>query len=464
MLTPSPKPRRFSTWLILPHFVGTVLLALVGGAGPVPRVAGDETAIALKAADRIHRKARELKGTEDMCRGHLTAAIRAARVADEPGDDADPEVVRPPAIPTGLEATAVDELLGAPDPQSLAGREQRLDSSLHQKLGTIVWVCGLTESQRRKIELAGRGDIKRFLDRVDDQRSQSAKGDISRVDRISREVAVLRVLLNSGLHEEGSLFDKTLMKTLTAEQTTRFLVFRKIEALGGTIQKRLQQTEIRLSAIEIADSDLAGLEDLTGLQVLALDGTRVTDAGLVHLMNLKNLKSLDLARTSTGSTGLSNLHELMLLDNLDLTNTRVTDVGLNHLGKLSNLQRLYLCGTQITDAGLVSLKPLKNLEVLYMGRTRITHAGLVELELKNMTCLKELDLNGTQISDAALMQLEGLVKLRKLDLSFTRCTDNGLSYLKGLTGMQFLSLRSTLVTDAGVAELKRSLPRLTIVK
>src|SRR5258708_1205247 len=52
--------------------------------------------------------------------------------------------------------------------QNAAGARGRLDSLLTLNIESVAQVCGLTESQRQKLWLAGRGDIKRFFDSVDE--------------------------------------------------------------------------------------------------------------------------------------------------------------------------------------------------------------------------------------------------------------------------------------------------------
>ena len=56
---------------------------------------------------------------------------------------------------------------------------------------------------------------------------------------------------------------------------------------------------IDLNGTWIEDDQLAHLQNLTGLRVLALNGTNITDAGLKHLKGLTKLESLELGRNVT---------------------------------------------------------------------------------------------------------------------------------------------------------------------
>ena len=53
---------------------------------------------------------------------------------------------------------------------------------------------------------------------------------------------------------------------------------------------------------------------------------------------------------------------------------------MKELAGLSNLTELNLWGTQITDAGLLELSELKNLTTLHIWKVQITDAGVQELK------------------------------------------------------------------------------------
>ena len=70
--------------------------------------------------------------------------------------------------------------------------------------------------------------------------------------------------------------------------------------------------------------------------------------------------------------------------------------------------------------------------------------------LKSLPHLTELDLSGTQITDAGLAEIEGLPELTKLRLYDTRITDAALDSLKTLPKLATLNLSRTEVTDRAV--------------
>src|SRR5262245_30585105 len=106
------------------------------------------------------------------------------------------------------------------DLQNSAGARGRLDSQLQMRLDDLVASCGLSDAQRQKLHLAGRGDIKRFFDRIDElrRRFQTMKTDQNRIGEIMQAMQPLQMQLRSGIFDEASLFAKALRSTLTSDQ------------------------------------------------------------------------------------------------------------------------------------------------------------------------------------------------------------------------------------------------------
>ena len=88
-----------------------------------------------------------------------------------------------------------------------------LAARLASRISELEYDCGLSDAQSQKLELAGRGDIKRFLDRLAeigrDIASQRTHPDVAHAAAIV-ELNALDEWLGSGIFSTGSLFDKTL--------------------------------------------------------------------------------------------------------------------------------------------------------------------------------------------------------------------------------------------------------------
>ena len=104
-----------------------------------------------------------------------------------------------------------------------AGRK-RIETMLALQTDEADRVCSLSELQKKKIQLAGRGDIKRFFDRVEEVRKkfQLVKNDQNKFQEIWQDIQPLQTTLSTGLFDDDSIFRKTLRKNLTDEQSRQY--------------------------------------------------------------------------------------------------------------------------------------------------------------------------------------------------------------------------------------------------
>jgi hypothetical protein len=295
---------------------------------------------------------------------------------------------------------------------------QHLDTLLQQKVSIVDRVCRLTDAQKRKVELAGRGDIKRLIDRVEEFgiHSQLAKNNGESVNALVRKAEELKRDLISALSNDDSLFAKSLKATLTSDQFDEYEPLRSVIRIGGMVHTRQrgsdEMLEINLRGTELGGGGLALVRELPNVRILRLDGTRDTDAGLAQLKGITKVNYIS------------------------LSNSDVTDAGLEHLQGMTELEWLALDVTQVTDAGLA--------------------------HLNGLTKLKQLSLSKSQVSDAGLAHLKGMTSLHQISLNDTHISDAGLAQLKGMTGLRALWLGNTKVTDRGVADMRSALPKLMI--
>jgi hypothetical protein len=293
----------------------------------------------------------------------------------------------------------------------------QLSRLLSRKVEDLDRACRLSDEQKKKLHLAGQGDIEHLLDRIEELRNRSQAAHFAAPpDDLVRENANLKQLINIGPFENDSLFAKVQRRILPAEQLAGFEAVREVQRLGGRVRKRArgQELEVHLANSKIDDDGCARIKALTDLVVLDLSRTEVTDAGLVHLSGFSKLETLDLSKT------------------------RLTDSGMPRLKHLTSLKDLNLSRTQVTSSGIPQLKDLKNMQ--------------------------QLTLSHMQLTDAGLAHLKGLAELRRLDLGGTPVSDAGLIHLRGLASLRYVLLSGTKVTDAGIAELKRALSRSTVRK
>jgi hypothetical protein len=146
----------------------------------------------------------------------LSRATRAQEV-DAPAavDLAGPEVVR---IVEHFD-TWIDQIVGGNDARESADLG-RLSEQLKLKLDWIAATCKTSEPQMKKLQIAGRGDIKRLVDEMREikRRYRQVKGDPVEFGKIQQRLAVIQSSSGSETFGDSSLLSKTLRTTLSAEQ------------------------------------------------------------------------------------------------------------------------------------------------------------------------------------------------------------------------------------------------------
>jgi hypothetical protein len=81
----------------------------------------------------------------------------------------------------------------------------------------------LTPAQRQKLRLAGRGDIKRLFDQIEEERRkfEALRSDPDKCEQFLDDLLPLRQSLQRGPFETDSLFSKTLKKLVDDEKRAR---------------------------------------------------------------------------------------------------------------------------------------------------------------------------------------------------------------------------------------------------
>ena len=100
-----------------------------------------------------------------------------------------------------------------------------LDGKLDERLTEVDLVCNLSDQQRDKLRLGGRGDVARFLARYRAIRAQieTNAGQGQKAFRDAwQQVGPLQQEIQTGVFRDGSLFGKVLEQILTSEQTGEY--------------------------------------------------------------------------------------------------------------------------------------------------------------------------------------------------------------------------------------------------
>lgn len=100
----------------------------------------------------------------------------------------------------------------------------KLETQFKLQVDEISRVAKLSEAQKKKLELAARGDMKRFFDLVEDKRRsfQLVKNDQNKFNQFYQELRPLQTKLNAGLYDDDSFYAKTVKRTLDPDQSLSY--------------------------------------------------------------------------------------------------------------------------------------------------------------------------------------------------------------------------------------------------
>lgn len=106
------------------------------------------------------------------------------------------------------------------DLDSLQSARKHADDLLNGKIEFVAAIGNLGAEQRRKLELAGRGDIVRYFNQCDELFRELPRGSIPQDEwqNVWQRLQPVRQQFALGLHEGESLFRKTVQCVLTPEQ------------------------------------------------------------------------------------------------------------------------------------------------------------------------------------------------------------------------------------------------------
>jgi hypothetical protein len=104
-----------------------------------------------------------------------------------------------------------------------AGR-QRLDAMVALNIEDIERAGQLTEAQKKKMQLAGRGDVKRLFDGYESakRKFRLLGNDVQKLQDVMPDVGPLQTALRGGSFLDNSILAKSLPHTLTAEQLGKY--------------------------------------------------------------------------------------------------------------------------------------------------------------------------------------------------------------------------------------------------
>ena len=190
------------------------------------------------------------------------------------------------------------------------------------------------------------------------------------------------------------------------------------------------------------------LTRLRSLRHLVLLDVGVTDAVVGRLSGLRKLTSLELGNVSLTDDALRSISNISSLRALDVSG-QFSDAGLEELRRLTKLELLCLEGDDFSNAGLAHLRQLTKLKGLSLGSPRISDPS----ELAQLPDLEWLLLMSSHITGKGVGQLAACKKLRSLTLMDSGITDDDLKDLASLQSLESICLQSADISGVGFEHL-----------
>jgi hypothetical protein len=194
------------------------------------------------------------------------------------------------------------------------------------------------------------------------------------------------------------------------------------------------------------DASFAALAGLPELESFSSNGMDASDNGIRVLGSLKKLRSAAFFHPGKkfSGAGLAALADLPNFEGLTVAGSvEFSDEGMAAVGKLTHLKGFRTWHSGVTVEGVKKLLALQEIKTLTIGQ---------RLAAKPPTTL----------SDDAVIALAGLKSLESLALQEARLTLPALSQLKQLTHLKKLTLDGIDIPEADVAQLRLQLPQTDV--
>jgi hypothetical protein len=236
--------RNFTLRAALFHVLGNDDLCFDFGAGElvvsigpqnVPEAAPRAARVRLQAVNDAARLGFQLRVLRLPGGNAAMAQINGAWIQYTPPQDLDVAeappagVDDPPKMQISFEPGTIGHVAFWRDRSAITAQE-RLVRLLGRRIAAVDRICHLTDRQHEKLRLAGRGDVKRLLDRAAAIAARlvnpGSVGDAEEFVQWARALAddaeTLRLDLETGSFDARSLFAKALKRTLTPEQSAAY--------------------------------------------------------------------------------------------------------------------------------------------------------------------------------------------------------------------------------------------------
>lgn len=206
---------------------------------------------------------------------------------------------------------------------------------------------------------------------------------------------------------------------------------------------------------QITEADLIRLAESTPanqqVKALSLKGAAVTRNGLAQIGRLPELRKLILAGTPVLPADWSALSTAVQLEELDAEATGLDDTTIAALSFLVNLKSLNISRTSVTDAGFQALVGMRKLESIVCSGLRISGAGFEAFTSKYANSpLKHINVSNTNFGSNGFEHIDGMKSLESFAAGTSDSSDQKIQGLKNFRKLKELLLQGNQISDQGL--------------
>jgi len=146
----------------------------------------------------------------------------------------------------------------------------RFNAMLNVRIDAINHTCVLSEAQKQRLQLAGRGDIKRFRDHLSELKKKfnGAKLDQNEIQNVFQEIQPLQLEWQAGIFGPSSLFSRVISRTLEPQQLAKY------EQEESTRRKDQYKAKVKLGVAMMAKRVAMNSKQCEEIERLLLETTR----------------------------------------------------------------------------------------------------------------------------------------------------------------------------------------------
>jgi Leucine-rich repeat (LRR) protein len=247
------------------------------------------------------------------------------------------------------------------------------------------------------------------------------------------------------LHLDGDLFTDDVIEQIVKIKGLHSLHLSTSQITGASLRQLEQLSDLReisfFGCEKLTDENLLAIAAMPNMRSVSIsDCKRTSSKGLAGILALPVLETLalydsaeNLDEQALEKLSTSHLNSVILVGELD-------DSICTRLATISSLEEIAIVSTVFRGEQLEQLKSLERLVNLKLeGCTSLTVEGL--RQINQLTGLRKLSLNHSEVSDEEVLQLTDLKQLEFLDLRVNQSlTDTGLAALAAMPKLQELSL------------------------